>query len=278
MKLKRLFQSKASAFKEAIATDDRERMRELLGGKGNLDFYLELLRHQNFQHMSAGMAQLLVNELDDKVMDRWLKGNKPQIFFDLFLSHAIANKRLDLVDIFMTTKVDYNEGSGDSGLIPAFIDADFPEAEKLPRLKKMFTGGIDRIKEPQKLMQAAVEKNLPAIVDFLVETGLDIHGNNEQYLRAAAKAGHYDMARHLIDRYKADPELAARTARHTGAPSEWIFLDGLKPSEAEKPATLESLSAEVRELKAAVRELTALVTELQGPKALDKPALRGPQP
>jgi hypothetical protein len=56
----------------------------------------------------------------------------------------------------------------------------------------------------------AIQKNSPDLLAHLVATGLlDIHANNEQLLRLAIQLGRPDLAKELIDKYKADPYVAA---------------------------------------------------------------------
>ena len=99
---------------------------------------------------------------------------------------------------------------------------------------------------------------------------LDIHRNNEELLRLAAKAEQKDMCRHLVEKHGCDIALAITTDRTIGNEKSWQFLDALrqeiKPDGKPVP-TIDSLSREIELLKETVRELTERISHLDGTAA-----------
>lgn len=282
MKLSRLFQSKSSAFRETVKTDDLPRMEKLMQKKG-LSFFIEMLNADYVKDISPRMAQLFVDKLDDAVLQRWgFARDSRELALGLMLGTALNENRIDVVDAVIEKNalnmngdkigtallIDVVAGGGDSGV-------------KLRVLKAVLAGGYDKMDKPEEALQKAVEKNFTAGIDLFAAVGFDIHKNNEQYLRTAAKNKSSETGLHLVTRHGADIDLAISTEMALGNTPVFEFLAELKkqlPSNQPAPRTVESLTAEVGSLQDTVRELTQKLAKLEGGQALDKPVLRSPPP
>jgi len=289
MGLSDIFATKGSAFRAALRSNDLEAMRQLLEKKG-FDGY-RFFEEENYPLMSRGMMRLFATELDARPGDRWWPNSfvgsgrtveeKRQYILGEMAGNCAKACRIDLLDELLNAKIDFNRGAAGYHLIDHVIDAKLPEAGKAGLLRRMLAGGYGRIENPELFLQRAARENFIAGVDLLAAAGFNIHATNELLLRNAAKAGQAELCRHLVAVHKADAALAVKTADELGNGAEAACLRGfmpVAPAEAEKPATVESLAAEVRELKAALRDLTALVQDMRMPeKNLDKPSLAQPK-
>lgn len=280
MKLTRIFQSKADAFRETVRTDDLPRMEELMQKK-SFDFFIELLRGEYVADISPRMAGLLVDKLDDAVLSRWqMKEGSKQTLVDSMLGQALYRNRLEIAELLMEKGgTVFNQKRG-SWYLSQVIESTFADEVKLRMMKKMLANGYDKMGDPDKSLQTAVDKKFTAGVDLFAAIGLDLHKNNEQLLRGAARDKSTDMALHLVTRHAADIDLAISTEMALGNKDVFEFLTGLKEQlpAAPAPRTVESLTAEVGSLQDTVRELTQKLAKLEGGQALDKPVLRNPAP
>jgi hypothetical protein len=281
MKLGRIFQSKASAFNEAIVNDDVPRMRELLQKKNGFSLLLEIFYGKKFGTMTPAMAQVFVDTIDDKVLKN-LSLDPGRDSRDLvqhaLLAHAIQNRRLDLVDVFIEGGVNFNSTMGHGAVLGMLLAKEISEDDRLPRLRRMLAGGHDGMTGKEDLIETAIRENMPEAVDLFAAAGMDMNRNNGQYLRLAATLGLDDMARHLVEVHGVNVRNALAASRAMGFNDAAVALEQLRENaeqQAETPPTVESLSAEVKALKETVRDLTALVREMREP-TLNKPALKSP--
>lgn len=280
MKLTRIFQTKADAFREAVRTDDLSRMEQLMQKKGH-DFFFEILSGEYVADITPRMAMLLVEKLDDAVLGRWqMKDGSKQTVVDSMLGQSLYRNRLEIAELLMEKGgTNFNVKNGSWYLLMT-IEGSFAEDVKLRMMKQMLAKGYDKMADPDKSLQAAVDKKFTAAVDLFAAIGLDLHKNNEQLLRGAARDKSSDMALHLVTRHGADIDLAISTEMALGNAPVFEFLSDLKKQLPEKPAarTVESLTAEVGSLQDTVRELTEKLAKMQGEQTLDKPVLRNPAP
>jgi hypothetical protein len=280
MKLSRIFQSKADAFREAVKTDDLPRMEQLMQKKG-FGFFLEILGGEYVADITPRMADLLVEKLDDVVLGRWqMKPGSKQTILDSMLGQSIYRNRLEIAELLMEkTGTNFNQKTG-SWYLSIVIASEFPDDVKLRMMKKMLANGYEKMGDPEKSLQTAVDKKFTAAVDLFAAIGFDLHKNNEQLLRGAARNKSTDMALHLVTRHGADIDLAISTEMALGNAPVFEFLAELKKQLPAKPAarTVETLTAEVGSLQDTVRELTEKLAKLQGPTALDKPVLKSRAP
>ncbi len=278
MKLSRIFQSKANAFLETVATDDLPRMEKLMQKK-SIDFVLEFIKADYMKDLTPRMAALLVEKMDAGVIERWhMDGSGRQSILDLMLSSAMGKNRQEVTEVLLEkTGTDFNEKNGGWYLQRA-ISSSFPDDVKLRYMKKILAGGHNRMEDTDQAVTAAVEKNFIAGIDLFAVIGFDMHKNNEQYLRAAAKYKSEATALHLVTRYAADIDLAISTEMALGNAPVFEFLTDLKKQLPEKtaPRTVETLTAEVGSLQDTVRELTEKLAKLQPDSSLNKPVLRSP--
>lgn len=280
MKLKHIFQSVENAFADAVRTDDIARMRKLMQKKSSWIPYM-ILGGGFVEYISFDMARLFVEEMDDKVLERWsFKSGSKDLILSSMAAFAFIKGRDDLAVYMLETGLPQGGGPGLAGLL---ISSGLDNPRKLFWLKKMLSGGYEKMKDPDEIVQKAIDHVFPEALDLFAAIGLDLHKNNEQFLRYAAEQGAKEMAKHLAVRHKADIGLALSTSRELGNSAAGLFLETLKADIGQETAptepapTLESLAAEVKELKATVRELTAVIQDMRAPdKKLDKPAL--PQP
>lgn len=281
MKLGRIFQSKASAFNEAIATDDQTRMRNLLQKKGGFSLLIEILYGKKFAVMTPAMAQVFVDTIDNNVLKKLsLRPDKDSrnLVLLALLTHAIEVRRLDLADVFIAGRINFNSELGHGAVHGLLAAKDIAEAEKLPRLRAMLAGGHNRMGGKEDLVEAAIREDLQQAVDLFAAAGFDMKRNNGQYLRLAATLGKDDMARHLVEAHGLNVAEALTASRTMGFNDAAVALEQLRDigdKMPEAPPTIESLSAEVRALKETVRDLTALVRDMREP-TLNKPALKSP--
>lgn len=281
MKLSRLFQSKSNAFRETIKTDDLPRMEKLMRKKG-LSFFAEMLNADYVKDISPRMTQLFVDKLDDAVLQRWGFGRDArELALGLLLGTALNENRIDVVDaVIANNTLKLNSNNVGTALLTDIVSGGAAGDVKLRVLKAVLAGGYDKMDKPEEALQTAVEKNFTAGIDLFAAVGFDIHKNNEQYLRAAAKGKSAETALHLVTRHAADIDLAISTEMALGNAPVFEFLTDLKkqlPAMA-APRTVETLTAEVGSLQDTVRELTQKLAKLEGGQALDKPVLRSPAP
>lgn len=280
MKLSRIFQSKSDAFRETVKTDDLPRMEQLMQKK-SYDFFIELLRGEYVADITPRMAGLLIEKFDDTVLGRWeMKPGSKQTILDSMLGDAIRRNRLEIAEILMERGgTDFNQKTG-SWFLGIVIASAFPDDVKLRMMKQMLAKGYDGMQDTDKSLQIAVDKKFTEAVDLFAAIGLDLHKNNEQLLRGAARGQSTDMALHLVTRHGADIDLAISTEMALGNKDVFEFLGDLKKKLPAAPAlrTVETLTAEVGSLQDTVRELTEKLAKLQPDTSLNKPVLRNPSP
>lgn len=280
MKLSRIFQSKSDAFRETVRTDDLPRMEQLMQKKG-YDFFFEILSGEYVADVTPRMASLLIDKLDDDVVKRWhMKAGSKQTIIDSMLGQSLYRNRLDIAELLLEKGgTDFNEKSG-SWYLSMVIASTFADDVKLGMMKKMLASGYDKMEKPDSALQKAVEKNFIPAIDLFAAVGFDIHKNNEQYLRAAAKNKSAETALHLVTRHAADIDLAISTEMALGNTAVFEFLTDLKKQlpAAPAPRTVATLTAEVGSLQDTVRELTEKLAKLQPETSLNKPLLRSPAP
>ncbi len=281
MKLSRIFQSKSSAFRETVKTDDLPRMEQLMQKKG-LSFFIEMLNADYVKDISPRMAQLFVDKLDDAALQRWGFGrDSRELVLGLMLGAALNENRVDVVDAVISSHaLKLNSDKIGAALLIDVVAGGGDSDVKLRVLKAVLAGGYDKMDKPEEALQKAVEKNFTAAIDLFAAVGFDIHKNNEQYLRSAAKDKSDATALHLVTRHGADIDLAISTEMALGNTAVFEFLSGLKTQlpAAPAPRAVESLTAEVGSLQDTVRELTQKLAKMEGGHALDKPVLRNPAP
>ena len=281
MKLSRIFQSKSDAFRETVKTDDLPRMEKLMQKKG-LGFFVEVLNADYVADLSPRMAELLVDKMDEDVLRRWGFGrDSRELVLSVMLGRALAENRIDVVDAVIDMKsLKLNDDKVGTALLTDVVACDAPADAKLRVLKAVLAGGYDKMDKPEDALQKAVEKNFIPAIDLFAAVGFDIHKNNEQYLRTAAKNLSAETALHLITRHAADIDLAISTEMALGNAPVFEFLAELKKQLPEKtaPRTVETLTAEVGSLQDTVRELTEKLAKLQPHTQLDKPVLKTPVP
>lgn len=256
-------------------------MEELMQKKG-YDFFFEILSGEYVADITPRMAGLLVDKLDDSVMKRWhMKAGSKQTVIDSMLGQAFYRNRLEIAELLMEKGgTDFNEKSG-SWYLSMVIESAFADDVKLRMMKQMLAKGYDKMGDPGTSLQTAVDKKFTEAVDLFAAIGLDLHKNNEQLLRGAARDKSTEMALHLVMRHAADIDLAISTEMALGNKDVFEFLTDLKeqlPAAQPAPRTVESLTAEVGSLQDTVRELTQKLAKLEGGQSLDKPVLRSPAP
>jgi hypothetical protein len=277
-----MFNTRKKAFNAAVRKNDVAALRGLIGLK--LDGW-EALRAQNYPGMSVDMMRLLTQEVDAGNWTKWWPfSDKPSADLEqtrqLVLSHmafkSLGALRFDLLDLVLEAKPDFNKGKADEHFVSALIEAEAPDEAKSAALRKVLAGGIDKIENPDYFLAHAAAKNFVQGVDILAAAGFDVHAQNEALLRNAAKNSDANLCLHLLTAHKADLDVAVRTARGLGAAAEAAWLETFSHAAGqEKPATIESLRAELRDLREAFRELAAVVQDMRTPeKNLDKPVLR----
>lgn len=279
MKLSKIFQTKTSAFREAVKTNNIPQMQKLMGKKSSFMVY-EFFTGDTFKDMTPEMATCLVEGLDKDVMKRWsLSTAEIAMPMGLLISHAASQDRTDLLDVYMSPKIDLTADNMAEAIISdlAAHTALSPEV-RYGYVRQLVANNINNIKNTDKLVQGAIENNDLTVLDILADAGVDLREKNERWLREAAKLEKQTVCQHLLDGHSADLDVALTTARTMGVHSVSLYLAALQPEkksvETEAP-TIESLSAEMKELRATVKELTSLVRELRaGPEQMDKPTLR----
>ncbi|HYD19697.1 MAG TPA: hypothetical protein VEF76_14590 [Patescibacteria group bacterium] len=274
MKLSRLFQSKASAFREAVATDDLPRMEKLMEKKG-LGFLLEIMGGEFVAEITPRMTALLAKKLDDKVLQNWrLPTDSRDLVLNTMFVFALHYKRVDVAETLLEKGgKTFNVKSG-AFYLSAVINADLPSDLRLDYLRKILSHGHDLMTDKDAAIKSAVEKgDLPAL-DLLAAAGFNVREQAGALLPVAVRARSTETALHLAAKYGADIDAAIAAGNAVGNAAETEFLEGVRARlpKAEKPRSVESLTAEVESLRETVR----LLSERLGDKPLDKPVLKGP--
>lgn len=282
MKLSRFFQSKANAFRETVRTDDLPRMEKLMQKKG-FPFFREVLVADYVKDLSPRMAELLVDRLDAQQLARWGSvGYTRELVLSVMLTRAMQEQRVEVVDaVIAKNALKVNDSGIGAALLTDVAGSIATEDVKLRVLRAVLAGGYDKMDKPEEALQKAVDKNFIAGIDLFAAVGFDLHKNNEQYLRSAARGKSPATALHLITRHGADIDLAISTEMALGNAPVFEFLAELKkqlPANEPAPRTVETLTAEVGSLQDTVRELTQKLAKMEGGATLDKPVLRNPAP
>lgn len=280
MKLSKVFQSKASAFREAVQTNNIAQMQKLMGKKVPFMIY-EFFNGETFKDMTPEMATCFVDGLDERVVKGWSMDTQstPSAFIVSLCIHAATQGRTDLMDIYMNPKIDLAPDNIAELLVTdiAAMTTLAPET-RYGYVRQIVANNIDNIKNTDKLVQNAIENNDLTVLDILSAACVDLREKNERWLREAAKLEKQTVCQHLLERHGADLDVALITARTMGVHSVALYLSALQPQQKSDDAvapTVESLSAEMKELRATVKELTSLVGELRtGPEQMDKLTLR----
>jgi hypothetical protein len=279
MGLSSIFRSKTAAFEKAIKVNDLDAVQALSQQKCRGAGFA-LLDPHTYNKMTMEMMGLLA-AAEPAVWERWspltaVAGPElRQIFLRAMFDNALKAGRIDLLNPLLESDINFNRGKAKDHALIQIMECGLPGADKLVRIRKMLSAGCDGIEDADYFLHRAAALNFIEGVGFFAALGFDIHRNNEQLLRTAAHNGQEALCRYLVDSLGADAALAARTAAQTGNISDRLYLEQFTKNTAEnKPATLESLSAEVAELKAMVKSLAAALAEARNPeKTLDKPSL-----
>lgn len=280
MKLSRIFQSYASAFREAVKTDDLPAMEKLMGKKGSL--FVELASGEYVRDLSPRMAEFLLSRMDEPQLRRWgFSRESAPLVKPIMVGAALEQQRFDVVELLVGKKeFVWNEEKFGAAMLSDAVASAAPDDQKMRVLRAILAGGHDKMDKPEQALQAAVDKNFTSGIDLFAAVGFDLHKNNEQYLRSAAAAKSGATALHLVTRHGADVDLAIATEMALGNAAVFEFLTELKKQlpQTQAPRTVESLTAEVGSLQDTVRELTQKLAKLEGGQALDKPVLKSPAP
>lgn len=276
-KLSRIFQTKKGALREAIREDDVELMEKLMGKKSDF-LVFELFKPEAIDGMTPRMADAVVGyvhagKILDWGLDRDRKGTMGTVA--LFATQARIEKKYELLDVFFDGRLDFCAEKLSATVVTDLINSDI-ESDKKKEYLKTLLSVKSKLPAPDEVVGAAVEKSELGALDVLAASGINLRDNNEFWLREAAKNDKRHVCVHLVEKHGADLGLALKTAQDLGTHNIYLYLDNLRQdiqpqvSGEEAPATVESLSREVRELRAALREVTALVTEMQAERKIDK--------
>jgi hypothetical protein len=276
-KLSRIFQTKKGALREAIREDDIALMEKLMGKK-DVWLIFELFKPEAINGMTPRMAEAIVSHVHtgnsiDWGLDRGRKG--AMAIVTLFATQARIEKKYELLDVFFDGRLDFCAEKLSAAAITDLIGSDVDNDKKVEYLKKLLSVE-SKLPEPDTAVRAAVDKSALGALDVLAASGINLRENNEFWLREAAKNDKRHVCVHLVEKHGADLARALKTAQDLGTHNIYLYLDNLRQdiqpqvSGEETPATVESLSREVKELRAALREVTALVTEMQAERKIDK--------
>jgi hypothetical protein len=280
MKLSKMFPSNEEKLRRAIDANDLAAAEKLMAKK--IPMVLVGFSEKGLiKNMTREMAQLFMDKIDNDVFPRWTStilevSNAKEVIPSVLVYAALHGKRYDLVDMLMSRPgMAHNSGEGKNHQAAEIIAADAPAADRLRWLKTVLADGFDKIKGPEALPLAAVERNFPEAITLFAAIGFDLHKDNEYLLRAAVRGKQADICRLLVKDHNADPEAVLRPARELGKTEDVKFLEetlkDLPPRQM--PTTMDTALAEIQSLRATVRELTEKVETLQGPSKLDKPIL-----
>jgi hypothetical protein len=220
------------------------------------------------------------------------------------INHCLTDGTLlDRVDVMLEAGINFNREEYQNHPITSlilFCPAD--RERRLEWLEKMTAGGIEKIADREKFLKLAASCYFIEAVDLFVRLGLDPHTDYEAALCKAALCQNDAMCRHLIEKHGADIERAIMiTSERTNlidlSTDEMndelktlVFLRELqstlkqpaarkKPVEEAKPATIETLSEDMKKLHEMVAELTQKVAQMQNPVVrLEKNSHSTPRP
>ncbi len=270
MKLRNVFRANTKLLTEAVKNNDLELLEQLQGKKDRW-FALYLVRF-NYSNMTAPVADFFVNKMKQDDWTRWgIKQEYHDALMPYMFGQCLKAGRADLFEIFYDA-VKWNDQKSDGHPIHYVLaSASMEPATQARLVERLLEKGITDIDDAAKLLAEAVASRSTGAFDALAKAiPVDIHRNNEELLRLAAKAEQKEICRHLVEKHGCDIDLAISTDRTIGSEKTWHFLDALrqeiKPGDKPVP-TIESLSREIDLLKETVRELTERISGIDGTAA-----------
>ena len=284
-KLTRVFQTKKGALREAVREDDIALMEKLMGKKSDFLIF-ELFKPEVIEGMTPRMADTIVNYVHDGKRLEWGGGRGHEgarMVTNLFTAHATSAKNYALLDVFFDGRLDFCADKTSASVVRDLIDSDLDAEKKSQYLKKILSGK-NKLPEPERAVEKAVDKSDIDALDILASSGINLRENNEFWLREAAKNDRRHVCLYLVEKQGSDISVALKSAQDLGTHNTYLYLDSLRQDiqpqagADDAPPTIESLSREVKELRAALREMASLVTEMQAgrtiEKFVDKPGLQ----
>lgn len=242
-------------------------------------YLASVLLNDDMAGVTPEIAGLFINKFTDADWQRWgFKPDSRDAILRGIMGKAMLAGREELFGLFMESGLEMNAGHRSIHPINYILTSKIDKEKAAGFIGQLVARGIDNVAEAKQFPETALLTGAPRAFDILVRaTGVDIHANNEEYLRKAALAGDTKMARHLAEHHAADIAVAITTERTLGHDSSWKLLEAVRlemdPSaKASAPPTIESLSSEISLLKQTVRELTQRVESLQ-PPVLAKPSV-----
>jgi hypothetical protein len=270
--LKQAFTTQAYQFKAALQAQDAAEVSRLLDG-GYEPF------GKNFIALvETGSPEILqVHFQTFGAQPGWHRVFQP-------LLYCLRENKFDRLEMMLGLDIDFNRELYHSHPLAKVFTCDADKQQKLRWLERMTVGGINKIDSREQFLFDAITHSFPEAADLAVRGGIFPRLDDEQFLRYAAKLQNKEMCLHLIEKHGADLERAKLKAsfdKENGG--VFIFLNdlqsGLKPPlPQEKPATIETLSQDMKELREMVAELTQMVKQQQAPVVrLDKNSSAFPQ-
>ena len=266
--LKKAFTTQSYQFKVALKAQDAAAVGKLLDAGYELG-------EENMRR--------LANEGGPEILQAYFQKFAAQPGWgELFrpLLYCLEENNFERVDTMLGLKINFNREWYKHHPLKKVFTCTADKQKKLRWLEKMTAKGIDGINDTWYeqydggFLKDAIAHNFPEAVDLAVRLGISPHAEDEKFLRYAAALHNKEMCLYLVEKYGAD--LARATAAAGPETEALLFLSSLqaepKPSSPqEKPATIESLSAETKALREMVAELTLVVKQQQVPVVrLDK--------
>ncbi|MCE9507764.1 MAG: ankyrin repeat domain-containing protein [Alphaproteobacteria bacterium] len=168
-------------------------------------------------------------------------------------------------------------------------------------LGKMAACGIGQVHGREDFLRDAIATDYADVVDLLIQLGVNPQVHGKYALHLAAEYGREEICRYLIEKFDAHVDYVIADARRltecydvdeneknkefkviyflTEVKKNMNLPEPEKPVAPEKPATIETLSEDLKKLREMVAELTQKVVQLQNPVVrLDKNSNSTPQP
>lgn len=264
----------AYEFVRAARDNNVERLRDWLGYEDKRIFkQLDELEKRGYDRydtwrMQPETIRFFTKEAGDEDWARW--GFEDRIARDTFLEklfrNAINDKRYDTFEHFLDAGIDFNRADGWSHIISAVLHSGMDDGRKAMLVERLIEGGIDGIKNPERLAETALQYGALRAYTLLVEAIGAPPRNLQWALREAASRDRKHVVRYLVERHGANIDEAIEGAKKEGFRGNRALLEEVK----------EEMFA-IRDLQAKVAALTEELDALKNPK-LNKPPYLPPKP
>lgn len=260
-------------FVRAARDNNVERLRDWLGyedkriAKQIEDVGRSYDRYDSWR-MQPETIKFFAKEASAEDWERWGFETKDQrdSFLEKHFRNAISDKRYDTFESFLDAGIDFNRSDGWSHIISSVLNSGIDDGRKAMLVERLIEGGVDKIKNPERLAESALQYGAMRAYTLLVDAIGAPPKNLQWALREAASRDKKQVVRYLVERHGADIDAAIEGAKKEGFRGNRALLEEVK----------EEMFA-IRDLQAKVAALTEELDALKNPK-LNKPPYLPPSP